>query len=54
MKKTVFILLLFVNSLSFGKTAKYCNNSGVSNGILKDSKGAIEDYTKAIELNPKF
>ena len=53
MKKLVY-LFLFVSFTSFSQD--YDDNAylkrGMSKDDLKDYKGAIEDYTKAIEINP--
>jgi len=51
--KKLLLLLLFVPLISFGQTAESYNESGLEKNELKDYKGAIADYTKAIELDPE-
>ena len=51
--KKLILLLLFVPLISFGQTAESYNESGLEKYELKDYKGAIADYTKAIELDPE-
>lgn len=48
----VVALVLIFNS--YGQTAREFNERGVSKFYLRDYRGAIADYTKAIELDPKF
>ena len=55
--KTLFsILLLLLLSLTFtySQTAKQYYERGLAKEELKEYKGAIADYTKAIGLNPKY
>ncbi|HEX7414509.1 MAG TPA: tetratricopeptide repeat protein, partial [Bacteroidia bacterium] len=55
--KHLFIILISALSISFygKKTAEdYLIKGNVKRITKKDYKGAIEDYTKAIELNPKY
>ena len=53
--KAFLVVILFVLSLNFfGQTAEEFYKSGIKKGSLNDDKGAIEDYTKAIALNPNF
>ena len=40
-------------SNTYAQTAKEYFNRGIDKSNLKDYTGAILDYTKAIELNPK-
>ncbi len=54
MKKLLLIFLVFVTSLSYCQTAEECYKRGMSKDSLKDRRGAIEDFTKAIELNPNY
>ena len=54
MKKLLLITILFVASLSYCQTAEDYFKRGISKDSLKDRRGAIEDYTKGIELNPNF
>ena len=42
------------NSAKDKENAETYFNQGVTKGRVKDYKGAIEDFTKAIELNPKY
>ena len=50
--KKLFLVLLFIPLISFGQTAEDFFNSAKVKDSLEDYGGAIEDYTKAIELNP--
>ena len=52
--KKLLLVLLFVPLVSFGQSDEEFYNSGRSKDNLNDYKGAIADYTKAIELNPNF
>ena len=54
MKKLLLIFIVFVTSLSYCQTAEEYFNRGMSKDSLKDRRGAIDDYTKAIELNPNY
>lgn len=55
MEKTVIIIiLLFLTSLSYSQTAEEYFQRGVSKVNLENYQGAIADYSKAIEINPKF
>ena len=54
MKKILLLVLIFVTSLTFGQTAIEYFNKAVDKDELKDYRGAIEDYTKAIELNSEY
>ena len=55
MKKILLLVLIFVVSLVFGQTSEEYFNEG-SNKFLSSQnyEGAILDYTKAINLNPKY
>ncbi len=37
----------------YSQTAEDYFNSGLAKAVLDDCRGAIQDYTKAIELNPE-
>ena len=50
--KKLLLLLLFIPLVSFGQTAEEYYQSGYDKDEAGDYKGAIADYTKAIELNP--
>ncbi len=55
MKK--LILLLITSSFlmsSYCQTAEEYFEKGQMKDSIEDYKGAIADYTKAIELNPKY
>ncbi len=55
MKKIVFIVLIFVTSLSYSQTAEeYFKKAQDKFRINQGSIGAIEDFTIAINLNPKY
>lgn len=53
--KNIFILIFTILSISntYGQTAEEYHNRGNAKGLLKDWIGAITEYTKAIELEPK-
>ena len=53
MKKLLFVLL-FVPLVSFGQDAKEYSESAIDKLLLEDYKGAIDDFTKAIELDPNY
>lgn len=48
------LLILFVINNLFGQTAKEYYKSGENKFMSEDYKGAIEELTKAIDLNPYF
>jgi len=50
---TLIIFCLFITTLAYSQTAEDYYNSGLDKYDQQDYKGAILDYTKAIELNPK-
>ena len=50
--KKLLLVLLFVPLVSFGQTAEDFFNSGKAKDSLKDFKGSIAHFTKAIELEP--
>ena len=54
MKNILFTIALLISFSSFGQTAEEYFNSGDQKDEAKDYYGAIADYTKAIELNPKL
>ena len=49
---TLIIFCLFITTLAYAKTAEYYLESGNTKYNQQDYKGAIQDYNKAIELNP--
>ncbi len=51
---TLIIFCIFITTLAYAQTAEDYFKSGNTKYDLKDYKGAIQDYTKAIELNPKY
>jgi len=52
---TASIILCFVvTTLAYAQTVEEYFNSGKAKYKLKDYRGAIQDYNKAIELNPKY
>ena len=53
MKNIIFTLTLLVSFISFGQTAEEYFSSALDKAKANDYYGAIADYTKAIELNPK-
>ena len=54
MKKLLLIFLVFITSVSYGQTAEEYFERGNSKYGLEDYKGAVADYSKAIELNPNY
>ena len=50
---TLIIFCLFITTLAYAQTAEDYFNSGGDKYYKQNYKGAIQDYTKAIELNPK-
>ena len=50
----LIIFCLFITTLAYAKTAEDYFNSGLDKYDKQDYKGAIEDYNKAIELNPNY
>ena len=50
-KNIVIILILISSSTTFGQTADEFLQSGIKKHNLNDFKGAINDYSKAIEAN---
>jgi len=50
----LIIFCLFITTLVYAKTAEDYFNSGYAKYGLKDYKGAIQDYNKAIELKPNY
>ncbi len=54
--RNIFILLITILCFSntYAQTAEQYNSKGVAKEKLEDYRGAILDYTKAIEVNPKF
>ena len=54
MKHTITLILLFVSIVCNGQKSEYYFNTGVEKAKLQDYRGAIQDYTKAIELDPEY
>ena len=52
--KNLLLILTFVSSLSFGQKPDEYFNRANDKAKLQDYRGAIADYSKAIELNPDF
>ena len=53
MKNFLFLLSVLLVTVSFGQTAEEYKNQGNAKYDLQDYRGAILDFTKAIELDPK-
>jgi len=51
---TLIIFCLFITTLVYAQTAEDYFNSGNDKEDLQDYRGAIQDYNKAIELNPNY
>jgi len=49
---TLIIFCLLITTLGYSQTAEEYFNSGLKKGKSGDWVGAIQDYNKAIELNP--
>jgi tetratricopeptide (TPR) repeat protein len=54
MRKTLLFLLVLITTLTYGQTAEEYYNIANNKSDSKDYQGAIENYTKAIELNPNY
>lgn len=55
MKKfTVVIMLIFLNLSVFCQIAVELYYSGIEKSTMRDYAGAVADFSKAIQLNPKF
>ena len=54
MKKILFTLALLISFGSFGQTADDYFNRAYDKAEKRDYYGAISDYTKVIELEPKY
>lgn len=54
MKNLIILLIsLCVYTEGYGQTIKECIDRGTAKSKLEDYRGAILDYNKTIELNPK-
>ncbi len=51
---TLIIFCLFITTIAYAKTAEDYLKAGNTKYELKDYKGAIKYYNKAIELNPNY
>jgi len=51
---SLIIFCLFITILAYAQTAEDYFNSGLTKSNKQDYKGAIQDYSKAIELDPKL
>ena len=51
---TFIIFCLFITTLAYAQTAEDHFNSGGDKYDKQNYKGAIQDFTKAIELNPNY
>jgi tetratricopeptide (TPR) repeat protein len=54
MKIILIAIALLVSGLAYGQTADAYYNRGLAKSKLEDYRGAITDYSKAIELNPNY
>jgi len=54
MKQLLFLILIFISSLSFCQTINDYYQSGNRKKELKNFEGAILDYNKVIELDPTY
>ena len=48
------MLILLIPVLALAQTAEDYYDRGIAKNELGDHKGAIQDYNKAIELNPNY
>ena len=53
MKKSL-VAIFFISNISFCQTIEEYFNSANKKAKIENLSGAIEDYNKAIELNPNF
>jgi tetratricopeptide (TPR) repeat protein len=51
---TLIIFCIFITTLAYAKTAGDYFDSGVKKGESGDYKGAMQDFNKAVELNPNY
>jgi len=51
---TLIIFCIFITTLAYSQTAEDYFNSGIAKHNLKDYKGAIQNFNKAIEIAPNF
>jgi len=55
MKKSILLLLLvLIPVLALAQTAEEYLNKGIAKGELGDYRGALQDFDKAIELDPNL
>ncbi len=54
MKNILTLILFIISSFCHSQTAKEYYSLGNAKVLLQDFRGAIQDYTKSIELDPKF
>ena len=53
--KCFLALILSISTIHFyGQTVIECRKAGYAKYVLGDNKGAIEDYSKAIDMNPQY
>ncbi len=52
-KSILLLLILLIPVLALAQTAEEYHNKGVAKKNLGDYKGALQDFNKAIELDPK-
>jgi len=51
---TLIIFCIFITTLTYAQTAEDYLKAGNTKYELKDYKGALQDYNKAIELNTNY
>ncbi|WP_375578655.1 hypothetical protein ABWH96_16740 [Marivirga tractuosa] len=54
MKTIIFSLLVLFSSNLIGQTKYEYNKKGVQKSTEGDAEGAIKEYNKAIEADPKY
>jgi tetratricopeptide (TPR) repeat protein len=54
MKKILLPVLICISSFGYSQTAEEYYYRGKAKYPLKDYRGAIQDYSKAIELDPEY
>ena len=54
MRTILLFMWVLITNLTYGQTAEEYYNIANNKSDSKDYQGAIENYTKAIELNPNY
>ena len=51
---TLIVFSLFITALAYAKTVEHYFNSGIAKHNLREYRGAIQDFNKAIEIAPNY